>query len=87
MITAETLKKAKFKAVIFGDGANGAAWQQYACEEFPEVTITWSRESRRDKGTRQLFVGELEVPDLQTMAEHINALREKSVSAPGETDG
>ncbi len=75
MITVEMLKAAKWNAIVFGDGAGGSAFQQYGCADFPEASYVWSRASRKDKGTCQFFVGELEVPDLETMAEHINARR------------
>ncbi len=88
MITADDIKKSKWRAVIFGDGEGGMAFQQYACEEFPEAAVTWSRENGKDKGTMQLFVGALEVPDLETMAEQLNARRAAtSVIAPAPEDG
>ncbi len=86
MITAEILKKAKWKAIIFGDGDGGSAFQQYRCDEFPEAAVTWSRKNRKDKGERQLFVGDLEVPDLETMAEHINARRAATSVCEAEND-
>ena len=47
VITADDLKRAKFKAGLFGDGAGGMAFQYWECVTYPTLAVFWMRESRR----------------------------------------
>ena len=72
-VSVADLRSAKWQAIMFADGEKGMAMQIYRCVEFPSLTMQWRREHARDKGTQTLFVGSLEVPDIEAAAEMLSA--------------
>ena len=43
MITADDLKGAGLKATVFGDGAEGMAFQVWECPAYPSLAVFWMR--------------------------------------------
>ena len=72
MITEAMLKQCRWRAVLFGDGEDGAAFQVRKCVEHPRLTLMWSRKNGTDPGTSLLAVDGEEVIDLAGAAKRLS---------------
>lgn len=73
--TPERLRNAKMRCVLFADMAKGGYLQQYRFHDIPDLTVTVSAKTRRERATRTFYVGDMELPDdLQVVCDALNAL-------------
>lgn len=78
------LRRCHWKALMFGDGAKGAAFQLYVCVEYPRLTCSWSRSDHRDLGKNNWFVDGEPVADYDEAAVMLAMKPEISSHSTGE---